>query len=136
MKRITIERYDTPTAGYAGCIEGETDEGQQWIMFLDPAGTPEVFWPERDPEGGAHGKAIALTYEQVRREVDIRMAKMRDILGSGSPQDIVKRLREALEAAEAYARGEGKNPEGYGKVAKIVEAKVFGREVTPEKPSL
>lgn len=53
MKRISIERYKTPTNGYSGLIEGETDEGDRWIMYLDIHGRPEVFWPRRHDEDGS-----------------------------------------------------------------------------------
>lgn len=53
-KRITIERYkDGDATGCAGLIEGETDSGDRWILFLDADGKPEVYWPEREPETGA-----------------------------------------------------------------------------------
>jgi hypothetical protein len=64
MKRIAIERYELaqiePT-GYAGCIEGETDDGKRWIMWLDASGQPTVFWPEREASGAVVGEGILLS---------------------------------------------------------------------------
>lgn len=67
MKRITIERYqpdkhDTPNGPwqYSGLIEGETDSGDRWIMWLDKEGRPELFWPNREPDGAVVGDAIRL----------------------------------------------------------------------------
>ena len=67
IKRITIERYDaakhdTPNGAwpYSGLIEGETDDGQRWIMWLDQQGRPEVFWPQRDEDGAVQGDGILL----------------------------------------------------------------------------
>ena len=61
MKRITIERYKNASEmGSAGLIEGETDDGRRWILFLDESGAPKVFWPERDEDGGVVGDGIQL----------------------------------------------------------------------------
>lgn len=74
MKRITIERYnpvpdDVPlpeggpipvNAAYAGLIEGEADNGDRWVMFLDRNGRPEVFWPKREEDGAVIGDGIKL----------------------------------------------------------------------------
>lgn len=62
MKRITIERYDNPDElGYSGLVEGTRDDGSTWIMWLDAAGSPEVFWGRRDELGGVEGEAVMLT---------------------------------------------------------------------------
>jgi len=63
MKRISIERYKTPVDGYSGLIEGETDDGSQWIMYIDAEGRPEVFWPKRDQLGGVEDGGINLRGE-------------------------------------------------------------------------
>lgn len=61
MKRITIERYKNDDGmGPAGLIEGEDDAGNRWILFLDPLGRPEVFWPERAEDGAVVGDPINL----------------------------------------------------------------------------
>lgn len=60
MKRISIERYKTPTSGYSGLIEGETDGGHRWIMYIDEQGRPAVFWPERETDGAVVGDGIKL----------------------------------------------------------------------------
>jgi hypothetical protein len=71
VKRIVIERYDatkhdTPHGEwpYSGLIEGETDDGQTWIMWIDRQGRPEVFWPQRDESGAVLGDGIPLTMGQ------------------------------------------------------------------------
>lgn len=75
MKRITIGRYTKPdldveaippnvvredgdydiTEHFSGWIEGETDDGKSWIMWIDAQGHPKVFWPERDEHGAVVG---------------------------------------------------------------------------------
>lgn len=76
MQNITIGRYgpgestvlrtddgetiqQIPDA-YAGWIEGIREDGSTWIMYLDAAGSPQVFWPRRDPDGGVIGDGIPL----------------------------------------------------------------------------
>lgn len=79
MKRITIERYnpvpdDVPlpqdgpvplNAVYAGLIEGETDNGQSWVMWLDKNGRPEVFWPNRNEDGSVVGPPVQLMGDEL-----------------------------------------------------------------------
>ena len=86
MQRITIGRYK-PTPGgpfvdlpeprvdgedtvvsttdvsayYDGWIEGIRDDGSTWIVWLDATGSPEVFWPRRDENGGVEGEPISLS---------------------------------------------------------------------------
>ena len=61
MKRISIERYkDSDQLHYAGVIEGETDNGQRWIIFLNEEGAPEIYWPDRDPDGKVKGRPVTL----------------------------------------------------------------------------
>jgi hypothetical protein len=56
MRRITIERNkNAEELQCAGNISGETDDGRRWIMFLDVDGVPEIFWPDRDEDGGVRG---------------------------------------------------------------------------------
>lgn len=63
FRRISIERYPNPNeVGSVGLIEGEADDGTRWILWLDQAGMPSVYWPERDRETGAViGEGIWLT---------------------------------------------------------------------------
>lgn len=129
MKRVSIERYKTPTANYAGCIEGETDDGTQWIMFMDETGKPEVFWPTRTPDGGVLGMAVPLSLEANRRAIELRMAKMREILDhEPDPVAVVARLRAALRAPETM------DAETMNKVWELRNEKIFGHQVSPEKP--
>lgn len=61
MKRITIERYkNAEEVGHAGLIEGETDDGRRWIMYLGKDGAPEVYWPERDEDGSVVGEGLPM----------------------------------------------------------------------------
>lgn len=62
MKRIGIER--DRKRGSAGLIEGETDDGRRWIMFLDELGSPDVFWPDRDDSGAVQGAPVLLVRQQ------------------------------------------------------------------------
>lgn len=56
MQNITIERYeDKPTWG--GLIE---PADRSWIIFLDATGKPEVYWAERDADGGVVGPGVPL----------------------------------------------------------------------------
>lgn len=60
-KRITIERHkDGDQTGCAGLISGETEAGEKWVLFLDADGKPEVYWPERDEDGGVVGDGISM----------------------------------------------------------------------------
>lgn len=45
---------------YAGWIEGVRDDGSSWIMWLDAQGNPEIFWAQRDADGGIVGDPIML----------------------------------------------------------------------------
>lgn len=75
-KRITIERYKEP-GEYGGLIEGETDDGRQWILYLDAEGRPRLFWPQRDPDGAVVGEPIGLSetmIERVRRIMEPTVA--------------------------------------------------------------
>lgn len=76
MQNITIGRYqsgdfahlqtedgtpaDTIAAHFAGWIEGVRDDGTTWIMYLDAAGSPEIYWARRDSDGGVIGDGIPL----------------------------------------------------------------------------
>lgn len=128
MKRISIERYKTPTDGYAGCIEGATDDGGSWIMYLDTQGRPEVFWPERDEDGGVRGIGVPLTPEAIERQSQIRRDKMRNILREPSAEHVVKRLKEALEAADRLEAGDV--PNGHDKFLEVVSRRIFGRDIS------
>ncbi|ABE67900.1 hypothetical protein PLEIONE_190 [Mycobacterium phage Pleione] len=83
MKRVTIGRYNTMapedlpvahivaaqrggslkdiTDSYTGYIEGETDDGRSWILFLDENGAPEIFWAKRGKDGEVFGPPVDLT---------------------------------------------------------------------------
>lgn len=61
MKRITIERnQNADELQCAGNIQGETDDGRSWILFLDAEGAPEIYWPNRDEDGGVVGRVVTL----------------------------------------------------------------------------
>lgn len=75
MQNITIGRYSDDEgrvhrdeAGaieriektHDGWIEGIRDDGSTWIMFLNAAGSPEVYWGQRDPDGGVIGDGLPL----------------------------------------------------------------------------
>lgn len=69
MQRITIERYpDSEQLGYAGFIEGTRDDGSTWIMWLDDAGSPAVFWGQREPDGAVIGEGVDLSVRPVGLE--------------------------------------------------------------------
>lgn len=93
MKRISIERYKNPDEMQsAGLIEGETDDGRRWILFLDQSGAPDIFWPERDQDTGAvRGHGIKL---------DARTRKFTEIMSDPDPQAALTRLKGAVRAAE------------------------------------
>lgn len=106
MKRISIERYTTPTAGYAGLIEGETDGGSRWIMYLDDTGKPEVYWADRTKDGSVAGHAIRLDPDVHEKLADARAAKLKEIVhGDPDPAFVVKRLKEAIAAGERINSG-------------------------------
>lgn len=87
MQRISIERYTRDQSctvdqhdgtapevrplsdEFAGVIEGVRDDGSRWIMYLDAAGSPLVFWSARDETGMVVGQPISLQ-EDVTVEVD------------------------------------------------------------------
>lgn len=61
MKRISIERYkNAAELQCAGLIEGETDSGRHWILFLDEDGGPRVYWPERGENGVVVGEGVPM----------------------------------------------------------------------------
>lgn len=106
-KRIGIERYQGELAKEcAGLIEGETEDGQRWIIFMDPNGRPEVYWPERDEDGAVKGSSQRLHPDWEPFMQERRREKMREILSCGTDADIVKRLRESLEFADKQAAGD------------------------------
>lgn len=58
MQNLVIERYDDDRlAHWGGLIE---PEDRSWIIFLDEHGKPEVYWAERDADGGVVGPAVSL----------------------------------------------------------------------------
>lgn len=61
LRTITITRYDDPVAiTYAGHIEGVSDDGQSWIIYLDALGRPESYWAWREPDGAVIGDPVPL----------------------------------------------------------------------------
>lgn len=60
MQRIEIGRYPDSSSGYAGYIEGTRDDGSEWIMWLDEAGSPALFYGQREEGGGVIGDPVAL----------------------------------------------------------------------------
>ncbi|MGI5216280.1 hypothetical protein [Nocardia sp. CA-290969] len=46
---------------HAGWIEGIRDDGTRWVMYMDAAGSPEMFWPGREPDGAVIGHGIDLS---------------------------------------------------------------------------
>lgn len=48
------------TDEYAGVVEGVRDDGTTWVMYLDAAGSPLVFWSERGVLGEVVGDPISL----------------------------------------------------------------------------
>ncbi|WP_159840191.1 hypothetical protein [Nocardia sp. CY41] len=54
---VSREEFDP----HAGWIEGIRDDGTSWIMFMDANGSPQCFWPQREPDGAVVGDAIELT---------------------------------------------------------------------------
>jgi len=94
-KRISIERYKGEVAEQcAGLIEGETEDGESWIIFMDAKGKPEIYWPQRDEGGGVIGEGVSMAADQAKRRRDT----LARILDSDDP---LGRLRAALEAANA-----------------------------------
>jgi hypothetical protein len=81
MKRITIERYkNADELNSAGLIEGETDSGKRWIIYLDADGSPQIFWPERDEDGGVTGPGVSMvrSIDRARRIVQGVCSRMGD----------------------------------------------------------
>lgn len=135
MKRISIERYNreleaNPDWQYAGLLEGETDDGGSWIMWLDASGRPEVFWPNREEDGSVVGDGIPLTREGRRKESEQRTAKMRQILADPDPVFVVQRLRASMEAIERYNRGD--DPEHVAHVEQAVR-KLTEKKTPPQE---
>lgn len=91
MQRITIERYkpietvdirhfdndgnlvehriDPLTDHYSGVIRGVRNDDTEWVMYLDEAGSPDVFWSGNETEG-VFGTPISLQPE-VDEEIEI-----------------------------------------------------------------
>jgi hypothetical protein len=69
MRRISIERYKEP-AGFAGLIEGASDDGQRWILFIGDDGMPYEYFGKRDPKTGAVTGERILLNENARRVCD------------------------------------------------------------------
>lgn len=72
MSNITIGRYDTAsqispegvetplTGTWSGWVEGEDRDGKSWIFYLDGAGRPSLYWPERGESGAVVGEPVKL----------------------------------------------------------------------------
>ena len=117
MKSITIGRYkaadpittspfyDHEFAGtqiddgnpYSGWIEGVTDDDKSWILYIDKQGRPEIFWPERDEDGGVIGRGIGLQ--------DGRIMKFLEIMSDEDKVAAATRLKGAAEAALRMLEG-------------------------------
>jgi len=95
-KRISIERYRQPEiAEYcAGLIEGETEDGQSWIIYMDAHGKPNIYWPRRDESGAVIGEPVSMAADQAKKRRDT----LARILASADP---LGRLQAALDAANA-----------------------------------
>ena len=59
MSSITIGRYDheSITKDWAGWIE---PANAAWIIYLDTDGRPNLYYPEREPNGAVIGDGIQL----------------------------------------------------------------------------
>ena len=57
----TVVSTTDVSAYFDGWVEGVRDDGSTWIMYLDAAGCPTVFWAKRDEDGGAVGEPIMLS---------------------------------------------------------------------------
>ena len=59
MSNLTIGRYDheSITKDYAGWIE---PGDKAWIIYLDAAGRPALYYPEREANGAVIGHGIQL----------------------------------------------------------------------------
>lgn len=66
MSNITIGRYDNPPpigpdgGAWSGWIEGEDSDGKSWILYLNGAGRPALYWPTREESGAVEGEPVAL----------------------------------------------------------------------------
>lgn len=72
MSNITIGRYDgcsqtlpdgierPLTETWAGWVEGEANDGSSWIVYLDAAGRPALYWPQREESGAVVGEPVRL----------------------------------------------------------------------------
>lgn len=67
MSNITIGRYDglvpagvDETSPWSGWVEGEDASGKSWIIYLDGASRPALYWPEREESGAVVGEPIKL----------------------------------------------------------------------------
>ena len=100
-KRIVIERYPEDMAqgcGYAGLIEGETEQGDRWIMWLDLDGKPQIFWPKRDEEGEVKGAPVVLGGVVTPSDGMRHLERILD--STDDPVEIVNRLRASVETAK------------------------------------
>lgn len=57
----TVVSTTDVSAYFDGWIEGTRDDGSTWIMWLDAAGNPTVFYPSRDVDGGVIGDPVDLS---------------------------------------------------------------------------
>ena len=62
MPNIKITRYpEGNCGGFSGYIEGETDDGGQWITWFDLKGRPVVHFAHREPSGAVFGPPVLLS---------------------------------------------------------------------------
>lgn len=59
MSNLTIGRYDheSITKDWAGYIE---PADKSWIIYLDAAGKPTLYYPEREASGAVVGEGLPL----------------------------------------------------------------------------
>ena len=63
MRTITIGRYTldgSEPRTFTGYVEGLSNSGQSWIVYLDDDGLPALYWPRREESGAVIGQPIDL----------------------------------------------------------------------------
>ncbi len=63
MSNITIGRYTASAImrnAWSGWIEGTSEDGRSWILFLGAADHPDLYFGHRDETGGVLGEPIVL----------------------------------------------------------------------------
>lgn len=111
MKRITIERYRQPEPDedgnltdeqltdpgllHAGCIEGVTDDGHRWALYVSHDGYPEFFWTSRDEENpGWDGSYLIPPHAGLTGKYQEQFEGLKRAIGDGEPDEAqLKQLR-------------------------------------------